>query len=66
MALLNAICAKNLKIFLTKEGATSSVINQNIVVNDGWYKMVNLTYDGEADCLLSKSRALYLEVEMES
>ena len=49
LALLNAICAKNLKIsFSLKEGVTSSVINQNIVVNDGWYKMVNLTYDGEA------------------
>lgn len=49
LALLNAICAKNLQIsFKLKEGVGHSVINQNIVINDGWHKMVNLTYDGEA------------------
>ena len=55
LSLLNAICAKDLQIsFQLMEGIEHSIINQNIVVtndeNNSYkaYKMMNLTYDGEA------------------
>ena len=49
LALLNAICAKNLQVsFDLKEGISCSIINQNIVEKDSTYNMMNLTYDGEA------------------